>query len=312
MTRSKKDSAARNLMDTLLEESQQEAEAREAVENDKTVDLSEVLKGSEAPDSTEVLGEPEYPQEVSEEVSFPDVPETTQGEDEKTFLFGQGKTEVSKVRIGRGAPGQVRGYAGSSATEASLAQSENLRVAQERILELEEEVERLRRENEQLLAAGETLKRRADELVSRSEKSEADLNEFSLLQREERRLMQENLSTKNREISGLKQKIEELEMRLESDLKKIRVRERELENRLELTKMEEAALVRNKDDIILDLKRRIDQLSLETENYRNRSLDLHKKIDTDQEKLRRTVRALRLALSMLEDGDGGEPLKKAE
>ena len=72
-------------------------------------------------------------------------------------------------------------------------------------------------------------------------------------------------------------------------------------------------MLRNKDDIILDLKRRIDQLTTETDNYRNRGLELHKQIESHQERFRRTVRALRLALTMLEETQGDVvPIKKAE
>lgn len=199
--------------------------------------------------------------------------------------------------------------------EASLIQSENLRVAQQRILELEKEVERLRRENEQLMAAGETLRRKSDDLQAQLEKSNAILNEEKQNFKEERHLLNESVRAKSREVQTSRDKIAELEMRLENDLRKIRVRERELENRLELTKMEEAALIRNKDDIILDLKRRMDQLAQETDNYRQRSRELNNQMNSDQEKVRRTVRALRLALAMLEDESGegaGVALKKAE
>ncbi|NJL25113.1 MAG: hypothetical protein HC902_08015 [Calothrix sp. SM1_5_4] len=100
--------------------------------------------------------------------------------------------------------------------------------------------------------------------------------------------------------SSFAAKNEELELRISTNIQKIRVRERELENRLELMKMENAALIRSKDELILELKRQIDQLNLELNNYRAKNQELNRLTTDKQEMLRRTVKALRLALSMLE------------
>ena len=79
----------------------------------------------------------------------------------------------------------------------------------------------------------------------------------------------------------------------------------ELENRLEISKMENAALIRNKDEIILDMKRQKDHLVNELENYRTKGQELYKQINEKQETLRRTVKALRLALTLLEGNNDG-------
>lgn len=196
--------------------------------------------------------------------------------------------------------------------DVKLAQSENLRFAQEKILDLESEVERLRRENEALAAAGETLRRRADELLSKSESLEHRLRDSHSDHAEEKQILMDSLSERNKAVEGLQLKIDELEMRLNVNIKKIRVRERELENRLELVKMESSAVVRSKDEIILDLKRQVDQLAHELENYRDKGQELNKRLADRQEVLRRTVRALRIALTMLEGSEDETLKKKAE
>lgn len=211
------------------------------------------------------------------------------------------KEEVVKAGVGRFAPNRPVGP--QSSTEAALARSENLRIAQNRILELEQEVERLRVENEQLAAAGETFRRRSDELLGRAENAEAQCESIQNLADEEKKLLQESLEGKERQYRGVQSKIEELEARLSTNIQKIRVRERELENRLELVRMESAALIRSKDELILDLKRQMDQLNMELENYRSKGQELNKNLNDKQEMLRRTVKALRLALSMLEGED---------
>ena len=187
-----------------------------------------------------------------------------------------------------------------SSNDAILVQAENLRVAQQYIVDLEEVIERLRRDNEALLAAGEVIGKRLEDQQAKNEQlqnaqknqSENLINEVTILK--------DTLRFKEKQSQQFKDKIQELEGRLAGDLKKIRIRERELENRLEMIKVEYATLVRSKDQSILDLKRQIDKMSVEVENYRNKCQDLSQHIASQEERIRRTVKALRLALNQLE------------
>lgn len=216
--------------------------------------------------------------------------------------------QEQKPTTGRYTPLRAGGF--SSATEAALATSENLRIAQSRILDLEQELVRLRTDNEQLAAAGETLRRRADELFSQHANLQERLTRTNETKEHELEILRGAQQLKDKEVGALRLKIEEMETRLSTNIQKIRVRERELENRLELVKMESSALVRNKDEIILDLKRQLDQSNLELENYRSKGHELNRQINDKQEMLRRTVKALRIALSMLEgEDDTGKKVK---
>jgi hypothetical protein len=206
--------------------------------------------------------------------------------------------------------------AASSAMQASpadlvLRQTEGLRIAQARIHELEAELDRLRRESEKLASAGETLRRRTDELLAKSENLENRLHETQTTSEEEKKIMRSQLNARDRENMDLKSKLEEAETRLEGNFKKIRVRERELEHRLEIVKMESQTLVSTKDDMIMRLKREIDQMKFEIENSKVRSQELYNQYKEKQETARRVVRALRIALTILE-GDEDPGLKKAE
>lgn len=197
-----------------------------------------------------------------------------------------------------------------SVAESALVHSENLRIAQQKILDLEAETERLRRENEALAAAGETLRRIGDELKADRENYQRKFEQLKDNYTQEREILNATVEAKDREGKEFKNKNDEYEMRLTSNLQKIRVRERELENRLELVRMESTAVVRSKDEMLLDLKRRLDQAQMELENYRQKSQELHKGMGEKQELLRRTVKALRLALSMLENEVGGQDPNK--
>lgn len=200
-----------------------------------------------------------------------------------------------------------------TSVDASLAQAENLNIAQQRILELEKEVEQLRAENEELASAGDIIRSRADELSAHMTKVEKEKAEIQESAKSELLILKGNLQYKENEVAKARVKVDELEARLKSDFKKIRVRERELENRLELLRAEKSALVRSKDEYILEQKRKIDQLSQELDNYREKCLELNKALEGNQDQFKRTERALRLALSNLEAKEENTvPLKKAE
>lgn len=218
-----------------------------------------------------------------------------------------------KVSVGNFRGGQ-RGSANvMTSVDASLAQAENLKIAQQRILELEREVEHLRAENEELASAGEIIRSRTDELGVRITAVEKEKAEERESYQSEILILKGNLQYKENEVAKARIKVDELETRLKSDFKKIRVRERELENRLELLRAEKSALVRSKDEYILEQKRKIDQLSQELDNYRKKCLELNKTIEANQDQVKRTERALRLALTNLEAKEENlVPLKKAE
>ncbi|MFM6929303.1 MAG: hypothetical protein ACKOX6_12625 [Bdellovibrio sp.] len=230
-------------------------------------------------------------------------------------LGGRKKHDVDvKVSVGNFRGSSRTGAANvMTSVDASLAQAENLKIAQQRILELEKEVEFLRAENEELASAGEIIRTRTDELGIRITSLEKEKVEVQESAQSEILILKGNLQYKENEVAKARIKVEELETRLKSDFKKIRVRERELENRLELLRAEKSALVRSKDEYILDQKRKVDQLSQELDNYRKKCLELNKTIEGNQDQFKRTERALRLALSNLEVKEESLiPLKKAE
>ena len=200
-----------------------------------------------------------------------------------------------------------------TAVDASLAQAESLKFAQQRILQLEREIDRYRQENDDLATAAEIIKFRADELENKLVNAEKEKNEIHDQAHSEILILKGNLQHRDTELGKAKIKIDELDTRLKSDFKKIRSKERELENRLELMRAEKQALIHAKDDNILDLQRRMDQMKAELDNYRVKVHELNKSAEAQNEQIRRTVRALRLALTNLETKDNNlVPLKKAE
>ena len=187
-----------------------------------------------------------------------------------------------------------------------LKETENLKRAQENIISLENELEKLRQDNQELGAAGEVLKRKLDELSTEKDRLLANRKDAEDRLKEEVQHSQMRMQAKQQEISDLKLKVESLELRLKRDLQMVRVRERELENRLELVKLENAAVLRSKDEHILELKRKMDQSQLEMEQLKDKLRTTLEESDQKQDKIKRTVRTLRLALNMLDEEDASE------
>lgn len=271
-------------------------------------------KPVEDEDKTSVLGSSSEAPAQSKTKEEPEADELELSDD-KTMVASSRRRSSPQVETKTSFGG---GQGKISAFETQFAHAENLKMAQLRILELEKEIERLRKENEVFASAGEISKQKLEDLISKIHQLDKQKHDLRELNESELQIFKDGLLAKESEIHRLRNKVEELESRLSNDLRKVRVRERELENRLELSKAEKAALLRAKDETILELKRKTDSLENEIENYQNKIIELGQRLEGNQDQFARTVRALRIALTNLEVNDSTSPsitlapLKKAE
>jgi hypothetical protein len=206
---------------------------------------------------------------------------------------------------------------GSSDNYANISENklnyiEQIKISQNKISQLEKEIEVLKWDNEKLGSTSQLLQKKCEDLVSQKQKLEIKFENLELKYVEESKLLKAKIESKKEENRELKSKFEDLDSRLAQDIRRSGGRERDLENRLELIKLEKISLVVSKDEIILNLKRQIDQFQFEVEGYRKKNIDLEKVIESNDEQLRRTVRALRLALANLDSNEESNILKKKE
>lgn len=181
-----------------------------------------------------------------------------------------------------------------------LKSSNYLEVAQNRVLELEKEVQKLRRDGEQLAAAGKHFKELTETLKSQVKQAESNYLNLQEISKEEKKILMQSLEAKEIKISALQERVLDVEQRQGSHHENIRVRERELENRLEIMKSENEALTQSKDEMILELKKQLSSVNSDIEKYRLQNQKMMAKFESKEELLRRTVKALRIALTMLE------------
>ncbi|MCO5114294.1 MAG: hypothetical protein M9899_08965 [Bdellovibrionaceae bacterium] len=184
--------------------------------------------------------------------------------------------------------------------EDQLRSANYLELAQNRVLELEKEVQKLRRDNEQLSSAGQHFKELTESIKQQLRQSEANFSNLKEIAEEEKKILTQSLEAKEIKIGALQERLIELEEKINSSFDHVRIRERELENRLEIMKTESDAVMSSKDEMILDLKKQLNLVNSDLEKYRIQNQKITTKMEGKEELLRRTVKALRIALTMLE------------
>ena len=108
------------------------------------------------------------------------------------------------------------------------------------------------------------------------------------------------LEEKNKQLD---RDVERLSKKSNVDMTRIRARETELENKLDLLRADSEMQIKNRDQKILELKRRIDTLEFDIESMHMKE---RKVVDNNlelEDKMDRVIRTLRHAIGELEDND---------
>ncbi len=200
-----------------------------------------------------------------------------------------------------------------SPLESALVQTDNLKIAQNKIKSLEEELNLARIENEKLHVAGEIVNHRNQELLSVNQKLELKIENSKEEFQKEIQLLKDSNAAKTVKNDELMQKNKEFDSHLNSKISKIGRRERELENRLEIVKKENEVLIKSKNEDLMHLNRQVDQLKMEIENFRKKGVELNKEISEKDEMATKTIKALKMALNVLDkEIDPSVKLKKVD
>lgn len=109
------------------------------------------------------------------------------------------------------------------------------------------------------------------------------------------------------EFNDLLKKKEEWKEKIKEDLKRIKLKERELENKYELLKRDTQALLDSKDRHLLELKNKNDAFELEMESLEDRLRSANALLGDIEAKKRRLVETMKLALSLIEGLDENTP-----
>jgi hypothetical protein len=112
------------------------------------------------------------------------------------------------------------------------------------------------------------------------------------------------LETQVKEASS---EIERLKERVRSDIRKIRVRERELENKLEITKKDSEAILTSRENKIIELKRKLDLLEFNMDLLQDRYAREKDSSTKLREKLSKAAQVVRVAEGLLDEPGAANP-----
>lgn len=188
----------------------------------------------------------------------------------------------------------------NSPLQMHLIQSESLRVAQDKIKELEEELMKLRKHNESILSASEILKANNVSLKQDLENTEHKFNEQKKSFKEEKEVLMSALSSAKENLDKLKSKNKELDKKMSGYFYNLRNRESSLEGRIEILKMENSILQREKDNKILQFKKDIENNKYKIDNLHKENQELKSLLRKLRESSSRAVSALRATVFNLE------------
>lgn len=108
------------------------------------------------------------------------------------------------------------------------------------------------------------------------------------------------LEEKNKQ---LEKEVARLSKKTNVDVNRIKARETELENKLDLLRADSEMQIKNRDQKILELKRRIDTLEFDIESMHMKEKKVSDNNIELEDKMERVIRTLRLAIGELEEND---------
>ena len=195
----------------------------------------------------------------------------------------------------------------SGEMERTQATISNLRADRDELLKRIDALE-----EEKLLSHRNLLSQRAEldekkiELTIIRKKLNEEINEL----KDKIRIFEERVLILEEKNKQLYQELDTAGQKNRIDVKRVMLRERELEQKLELLKADAETQIRNRDLKILELKRKIDGMEFDME-----SISQHEKKTLEsrfelEDKLDKAIRTLRSAISTLEeDGDRSSTLE---
>ena len=186
--------------------------------------------------------------------------------------------------------------------------SSHLKIAEKRIKTLENENDELRLENQNLSLAANTLKENLDKLKKENKNANLQNTEEQAGFEEQKNILEETIEAQSLKIKTLHEENKKLKTYLKQDIKKIRFRERELENRLELKQNEMDALVREKDNKLIEMKREIDQIRLKMDFYKEQQKQMEEEKNQNSIQTRKALRTLKMCIQLLKASTNLEDL----
>ncbi|MBI3542066.1 MAG: hypothetical protein HY075_02150, partial [Deltaproteobacteria bacterium] len=164
-----------------------------------------------------------------------------------------------------------------------------------------------------LTLQGEDLFHQINDLQQKSEKLEQELQHAGKSREGELEQLRFEVKSKIDRIKFLEDRLtdsatqyEKLKERVRLDIRKIRIREKELESKLEILKKDSETLIGARENKILELKRKIDLLEFNYDTLQDKNDVEKQNVVKANEKIDRVLKVLKLAVGVIEaEGEQG-------
>ncbi|MFH1223597.1 MAG: hypothetical protein V1647_04570 [Pseudomonadota bacterium] len=194
----------------------------------------------------------------------------------------------------------------SSPTPADTDYLNKTELLEQRILMLEEENKKQAKIMSSQKKEIEEYRERIGKLDSENRKIIAELSSAEGNVRMDFEAQLNKAAVIEEKYNTLAQNHEEMKAKVRKDIQKIRMREKELANKLDMIKNDSETLLAAKDHKILQLKQHIDNLEFEIESLKEKVTTFQDLAKENEEKAERVIKALRLSTSLLETGSKKE------
>jgi hypothetical protein len=176
-------------------------------------------------------------------------------------------------------------------------------VLRKQIIQIKNKLELSDKERRRITLAHDELKATVSSLKDAKELYDQKLRKFENQHQEQLNALQAQVDSHQFAAQRADRKLTEFRDRVRQDLLKIRSKERELANKLDLQKRDAEILLQGKDERLLSQRREIDRLEFEMQSLKERMIDETSKAEERAAKLTRALQSLRMAQGVLSDID---------
>jgi len=190
--------------------------------------------------------------------------------------------------------------------------SSQLKTAREQIAMLEGQLREERGRTVELTHVTNEQKRRIDEFeAEKSVALESVQSEMSEL-RFQAKAKADKAKVLESQVRDATMEIEHLKERVRADIRKIRVREKELENRLEIVKKDSEALIQARENKIIELKRKLDLLEFNMDLLQDQHAREKENSSKLRDRLAKAAQVVRVAGGLLDSNKGATSESSSE
>jgi hypothetical protein len=178
--------------------------------------------------------------------------------------------------------------------------STQLKTVKEQVLSMERILQEERAKNADLSHQNDVQRKKLEdfdrEKMNYAEGIKAELDEL----RYQMKAKNEKARVLENQVRDAADETEKLKDRVKADIRKIRVREKELENKLEILKKDSEALVSSRENKIIELKRKIDLLEFNMDLLQDQYTREKEKTNKLKDRISRAAQVVRVAGGLLD------------